>query len=183
MITKAARRYTTALYEVSEEKGKLQEVAGDIEKSLALINSNKDLELFFHSPIVSKSKKLALTNEIFGGNVSQLTMDFMILLVNRRREALLKGIFEDFINLKKEKDGIVDVEIRTSIPLNDEEKQKMKKKIDTFTKLKSNLNFVIDDSIIGGFVAKINDTILDASIRRQLDRLKEKFKHGDFILN
>ena len=183
MITKAARRYTTALYGVSEEKGNLNEVTGDIEKSLQLINSNRDLELFFHSPIVSKSKKLSLTKEVFGGMVSQLTMDFMILLVTRRRESLLKGIFEDFINLKKEKDGIVDVEVKTTVPLNDDEKLKMKQKIDSFTKLKSNLSFEIDESIIGGFVAKINDTILDASIRRQLDRLKEKFKHGDFILN
>jgi len=183
MITKAARRYTTALYEVSEEKGNTSEVANDIEKILVLINSNKDLELFFHSPIVNKDKKLSLINEIFGGNVTKLTMDFMILLVTRRREALLKGIFQDFINLKKEKDGIVDVEVKTSVPLNDEEKLKMKQKIDSFTKLKSNLSYEIDNSIIGGFVAKINDTILDASIKRQLERLKDRFRHGDYILN
>jgi len=183
MITKAARRYTTALYGVSEEKGNTSEVATDIEKILALINSNKDLELFFHSPIVSKNKKLSLINEIFGGNVSKLTMDFMVLLITRRREALLKGIFQDFINLKKEKDGIVDVEVKTSVPLNDDEKSKMKQKIDSFTKLKSNLSYEIDSSIIGGFVAKINDTILDASIKRQLERLKDRFKQGDYILN
>ena len=183
MITKAARRYTIALYGVAMEKENLDEVTRDIEKILGLINTNKDLELFFHSPIVSKSKKLSLVKEIFGGNVSQLTMDFMILLITRRREFLLKGIFQDFINLRKEKEGIVDVEVKTSIPLNDEEKLKMKQKIDSFTKLKSNLSFEIDDTIIGGFVAKINDTILDASIKRQLERLKEKFKHGDYILN
>ena len=183
MITKAARRYTTALYEVSKEKGNLPEVAKDVEMILNLITSNKDLELFFHSPIVNKSKKLSLINEIFSRSVSQLTMDFMILLITRRRESLLKGIFQDFINLKKEKDGIVDVEVKTSVILNDEEKLKMKQKIDSFTKLKSNLSYKIDSSIIGGFVAKINDTILDASIKRQLERLKEKFKHGDYILN
>jgi F-type H+-transporting ATPase subunit delta len=183
MITKAARRYNIALYGVAEEKGNLADVTRDIEMILGLINTNKDLELFFHSPIVSKSKKLSLVKEIFGGKVSQLTMDFMILLITRRREFLLKGIFQDFINLRKEKEGIVDVEVRTSIPLNDDEKLKMKQKIDSFTKLKSNLSFEIDDTIIGGFVAKINDTILDASIRRQLERLKEKFKRGDYILN
>jgi len=183
MITKAARRYTTALYEVAEEKGILPETAKDVEMMLNMITSNKDLELFFHSPIVSKSKKLSLIKEIFSDSVSQLTMDFMKLLITRRREFLLKGIFQDFINLKKEKDGIVDVEVKTSVPLSDEEKLKMKQKIDSFTKLKSNLSYQIDSSIIGGFVAKINDTILDASIKRQLERLKEKFKHGDYILN
>ncbi len=183
MITKAARRYTIALYGIAGEKGSLNEVANDITKILAIINSNRDLELFFRSPIISKNKKLTLVKEIFGGNVSQLTMDFMMLLINRRREALLQGIFEDFINLKKEKEGIVDVLVKTSVPLNDDEKAKMKRKIDAYTKLKSDLTFEIDQSIIGGFVAKINDTILDASIKRQLEKLKQKFREGDFILN
>lgn len=183
MITKAARRYTTALYGVAEEQGKLDEVTKDIENSLSLINSNKDLELFFASPVVSKAKKLDLVNEIFGKYISELTMSFLTLLVMRRRESLTKGIFEDFINLQKEKNGIVDVQVKTSVALNDEEKSRMKQKIDAYTKLKGNLNFEIDKNIIGGFVAKINDTILDASIKRQLEKLKEKFKHGDFILN
>ncbi|MEO8209576.1 MAG: ATP synthase F1 subunit delta [bacterium] len=183
MITKAARRYTTALYGVAEDQGKLDEVVKDITDALNLINSNKDLELFFVSPIVSKAKKLEVVKEIFGGSMSELTMTFMNLLVSRRRESLTKGIFEDFINLRKEKEGIVDVFVKTSVALNDEEKSNMKKKIDAYTKLKSELNFEIDKNIIGGFVAKINDTILDASIKRQLERLKEKFKQGDFILN
>ncbi|HMQ67412.1 MAG TPA: ATP synthase F1 subunit delta [Ignavibacteria bacterium] len=183
MITKAARRYTTALYDVAQEQDKLNGVTTDIEKILGLINSNRDLELFFKSPIVSKSKKLALINEIFSGNISRLTLDFMILLVNRRREFLLQGLFEDFLNLRKEKEGIVDVLVKTSIPLSDEEKQSMKMKIDSYTRLKGNMRYEIDKSIIGGFVAKINDTILDASIKRQLERLKDKFKEGDFSLN
>lgn len=183
MITKAARRYTTALYNVAEEQDKLNGVTADIEKILRLINSNRDLELFFKSPIVSKSKKLALINEIFSGNISRLTLDFMILLITRRREFLMQGLFEDFINLRKEKEGIVDVLVKTSVPLNDEEKKNMNQKIDSYTKLKGNMTYEIDKSIIGGFVAKINDTILDASIKRQLQRLKDKFKEGDFSLN
>jgi F-type H+-transporting ATPase subunit delta len=183
MITKAARRYTTALYDVAQEQDKLNNVTTDIENILGLINSNRDLELFFKSPIVIKSKKLSLINEIFSGKISVLTMDFMILLISRRREFLMEGIFEDFLNLRKEKEGIVDVLVKTSVPLNEEEKQKMKQKIDSYTKLKGNMSYEIDKSIIGGFVAKINDTILDASIKRQLQRLKDKFKEGDFSLN
>ncbi len=183
MITKAARRYNTAFYSVAEDKGILDEVTDDISKSLALINSNKDLDLFFASPIISKSKKLSLVKEIFGSNVSELTMNFINLLVNRGRESLTKGIFEDFLNLRKEKQGIVDVVVKTSIGLDEDEKKKMKEKIDSFTGLKSQLTFEIDKNIIGGFVAKIKDTVLDASIKSQLEKLKDRFKKGDFILN
>ncbi|MEO8446976.1 MAG: F0F1 ATP synthase subunit delta, partial [bacterium] len=60
---------------------------------------------------------------------------------------------------------------------------RMKEKIDAYTHLKSDMTFEIDKSIIGGFIAKINDTVLDASIKRQLERLKVKFREGNFILN
>ena len=107
----------------------------------------------------------------------------MNLLLEKRRGDLTLEIFRDFIKLNKEKEGIVDVNVKTTIELSDSEKTAMKAKIDSYTKRNSILNFEIDKSIIGGFVAKIDDTILDASIKRQLELLKEKFKKGDFVLN
>lgn len=183
MLSKAARRYSIALYEVSESQGNIEQVSKDITEVLGLINSNTDLALFLLSPVINRIKKIEIVKEIFGGKLSELTMSFMILLLSRGREKLTKDVFTDFLNLKKEKNGIVDVSVRSSIELSDEEKGRMKEKIDGYTHLKSDMTFEIDKSIIGGFVAKINDTVLDASIKRQLEKLKIKFRQGDFILN
>lgn len=183
MQSKASRRYTTALYEVAKEKGKLEEVKKDINFAIDLITSNRDLDLFFSSPVIPKQKKLEVVKSVFGDNISELTSDFMNLLLEKRRGDLTLEIFRDFIKLNKEKEGVVDVNIKTTIELSDSEKTAMKTKIDSYTKRNSILNFEIDKSIIGGFVAKIDDTILDASIKRQLELLKEKFKKGDFVLN
>lgn len=183
MAHKSSRRYATAIYEVAKEKGDLDNVTNDVTAILNLINSNKEFELFFASPVISKAKKLAVVKEVLGPQTSELILSFINLLIARRREFLTKGVLEDFIKLKKEKDGIVDVQVKTSVELSDEEKLRMKQKIDTFTKLKSDLSFEIDKNIVGGFVAKINDTILDASIKRQLEILRKKFKEGDFVLN
>lgn len=183
MKSKASRRYSLALYGVAEEKGKLDEVLKDITFAINLIKDNHELELFFDSPVIPKNKKLEVVKNIFGEKISPLTMSFMDLLLERRRGALTREIFEDFIKLKKEREGVVDVTVKTSVELNDSEKANMKSKIEAYTKLKGDLTFEIDKSIIGGFVAKIDDTILDASIKRQLEILKDKFRHGDFVLN
>lgn len=183
MKSKASRRYSLALYGVAEEKAKLGEVTKDINFAINLIKDNHELELFFDSPVIPKNKKLEVVKNIFGNKLSILTMNFMNLLIERRRGALTREIFEDFIKLKKEREGIVDVKVKTSVELNDNEKANMKSKIESYTKLKGELTFEIDKSIIGGFVAKIDDTILDASIKRQLEILKNKFKQGDFVLN
>ncbi|HMS66290.1 MAG TPA: ATP synthase F1 subunit delta [Ignavibacteria bacterium] len=183
MQSKASRRYSLALYDTAKEKGQLKEVTKDINFAIDLITSNRDLEMFFSSPVIPKQKKLDVVKNIFGGKVSDLCLDFMNLLFEKRRGDLTLEVFKDFIRLNKDREGIVDVFIKTSIELSDAEKANMKAKIDSYTKRNSILNFEIDKSIIGGFVAKIDDTILDASIKRQLEMLKNKFIKGDFVLN
>lgn len=181
MTTKASRRYSLALYGLAEEKGVLNQVSGDVENCISLIKSNRNLELFFHSPVIPKAKKMTVVTEIFKGNVSVMTLNFIQLLIERGRGELTLGIFEDFVNLKKERDGILDVKIKTAIDLNSEEREAMKKKIDEYTRKNGLLEFEKDKAIIGGFVAKIGDTILDGSIKRQLELLKEKFRQGEFL--
>lgn len=183
MLSKATRRYSLALYGLAEERGKIKEVSNDIHLILDLMKSNHDLELFFASPVIPKNKKLQIVKEVFSGKVSDLIMTFINLLVNRGRSNLTKETFGDFLRLKNEREGIVNVQVKTSVELDDKEKELLKNKIDTFTTLKSNLSFELDKTIIGGFVAKINDTILDASIKRQLENLRKRFKEGDFLLN
>lgn len=183
MISKAARRYSSALYSIAEENGNTEVIAKDIENTLDMINNTRELEMFFVSPVISKSKKLTAVKDIFGGKVSDLVMNFLNIIIERRREALVKDIFIDFLNLKKEKQGIVDVMVKTSVALNEQEKENMKNSIEAFTKLKSDIKFGLDNSIIGGFVATINDTVLDASIKRQLENLRERFRSGDHNLN
>lgn len=183
MISKAARRYSSALYSIAEENGSVEVIAEDIQNALVMINSSRELELFFVSPVISKSKKLDAVKDIFGNNSSELVMNFLKIIIERRREALVKDIFTDFLNLKKEKQGIVDVYVKTSVALNEQEKENMKKSIDAYTNLKSDMKFGLDSTIIGGFVASINDTVLDASIKRQLENLRDKFRSGDHSLN
>ncbi|MBS1518777.1 MAG: ATP synthase F1 subunit delta [Bacteroidetes bacterium] len=183
MISKAARRYTTALYSIAEETGKTADISKDVEFCLGLINSNRELELFFVSPVISKIKKTEAIKGIFGGRISELIMNFLLIIVDRRRESLVKDIFTDYLNLQKQKQGIVDVHVKTSVELNQQEKENMKKSIEAYTKLKSDITFGLDSSIIGGFLAKIDDTVLDASIKRQLENLRNRFRSGDYSLN
>ena len=183
MISKAARRYSNALYSLAAESNKVDELAGDFRQMLALIDANRELELFFHTPAVSKMKKRAVVNEMFKGRIGTLSYNFLELLISRSREALTHDIMTDFLNLKKEKEGIVDVNVKTAVELTDSEKSALEQKINAYTGKKSELKFGIDKEIIGGFVAGIGDTVLDASIRRQLEMLREKFKSGEFSSN
>ncbi len=183
MISKAARRYSLALYSLAEEKSSIEQVVNDFSSINSLLSGNRELQLFFHSPAVSRQKKLNIVKEIFEGNLNQLSYNFLRLLVTRGRESLTGDIVEDFLNLRKEKAGIINVSVSSAIELSDEDKAMLTKKIDGYTGKKSEFKYKTDPLLIGGFVAKIGDTVLDASVRRQLDLLKEKFRSGEYRAN
>jgi F-type H+-transporting ATPase subunit delta len=182
MYSKISRRYSKALYKASEVQNKVKEVAQDSENILNLLKSSKDLSLFFASPIIRMDKKEMVVEDLFKGKISDLTYNFVKLLIKRNREELISYIFEDFLELKNEKEGVIDVAIKTVVKLNKNEESKFKKKIDDYTNLICVPSFQLDEDLIGGFTLQIKDTILDASIQRQLQLLKNKFKETETVI-
>jgi len=183
MHYKVLRRYTLALYGVAEDTKKLDEVMKDAGFIIGMLNSSRDLTLFFSSPIINKLKKKKIAKMILGDSISELSMNFINLLIERKRDNLLKFIYEDYLALRNERLGIMNVKVKTAIELSDKEKENMQQKIDNLINLKSNPTFEIDKDIIGGFQISYKDTILDASIKSQLDKLKKLYKSGDAELN
>ena len=104
----------------------------------------------------------------------------MEFLCEKNRIDLLTDIADDFVSLVNEKQGIVPAKIKTAIELSDSEKKALSDKLKTFTGKEINASYVVDPSIKGGFIASIDDRIIDASITRQLELLREKFAGGSF---
>lgn len=183
MLERISRRYSIALYEEAKSTGSLDKIAEDVDSMINIIEENRDLELFFGSPIIDQVKKAAIIREIFEGKISQLMLNFILLLVQRQRADGTVDILKNFRELKNEKDGIVTVEVTSAVELTDDEKRQVKEKIDSYTNLNSKPTFKVQPDLVGGFVVKIKDVILDASIRHQLDMLKKRFKEGSIALN
>lgn len=183
MFQKIARRYSNALYGDALATKKLEKISSDAAVILEAVNNSRELELFFKSQIIDKTKKEEIVKAIFGNKVDSLSVNFLLLLIERGREEYIKEILEDYQNLENQKNGVVKVEITTAVELSKDEKESLKEKIDGYTGLKSTAVYKLDRNLIGGFVVKISDVILDASIKRQLELLKKKLKEGELILN
>lgn len=183
MFQKIARRYSNALYGEALATKNVDKISSDAVLILDAVNNSRELELFFKSQIIDKTKKEQIVRAIFEKKIGQSTLNFILLLIERGREEYIKDILEDYQNLENNKNGIVKVEITTAVELSKEEKESLKEKIDGYTNLKSTAVYKLDRNLIGGFVVKISDVILDASIKRQLELLKKKLKEGELILN
>lgn len=181
--TKVSMRYAGSLLDLASEKNSLDQISKDMEIVHSAIRSSNDLKKILESPVVKQEKKQSILSEIFKDKISEDSLNFIEFIVEKNREVLLQSIIEKFLEFRDLKLGIVRVEVRTSFEFIDEQKDKLKKKLENILNKKADLNFIVDKTIVGGFIAKVGDTVYDASVKHQLELLRKEFLKGSVQLN
>ena len=167
-------RYVKALYQLSEEKGIQDTVKKDIELLLDCIINSAELREFLENPILKSSEKNTLINDLFKKSIHDLTLRFLHLLVENKRETHLHNICYYFIRYYKENKGIKEAEIITANQLLPSHKDEILKYITKKFKVSIELEEKVNPSIIGGFILRIEDQQINASLRAQLNKIKRE---------
>ena len=175
---RAASRYATAILGVAQEVNKLDDVSKDFQLIEKLVVGSREFVSFLKSPVVNSEKKKKTLTEIFEGKVADLTMKFILLLASKGREGLLPEITRQFYRLRDVRLGILRVMARTTVPFTPKQEQELREQLEKVTKKKVHLKFVIDPALRGGFTVHHEDTVWDASVRHQLEVLRERFVNG-----
>lgn len=178
--SKAARKYNLALYETAIERNSVEAVKKDLIDIGKSIANSKELANFLATPVLSVEKKAGAIKALFYGRVNELTYRFLEFLCEKQRINFLANFIDDFMNLVDLKQNIVPVSVKTAVEISEKDKVSLSEKLKVFAGANVTATFTVDPSIRGGFIAKINDRIIDASISRQLELLKEKFSQGSF---
>jgi F-type H+-transporting ATPase subunit delta len=181
--SKISLRYANSLMDNAVENKTIDRVVEDMELVLSAIHSSSDLRRLLENPIIGFEKKQSVLEEIFKDKVSKESMNFIKFIVDKHREEILGNIIKKFLEIRNEQLGIINVDVKTAFEFNDDQKIKLKNKLEKIFDKKAQLNFSIDKEIIGGFVAKVNDTIFNASTKHQLEQLKKEFFKGGIQLN
>lgn len=171
--SKVAIRYAQALLELAVENNTLDAVSRDMQY-LAQVNAdNRDFQLLLSSPVIKADKKIAVLNEIFG-SFEKVSTAFVELIAKNGRENILPEIAVAFNALVKEHRGIVPVTLTSAAKLDDAVKKQIVSKISATIKGTIEITEVIDPSLIGGFIVKMGDTQIDASVASKLSQLKQR---------
>jgi F-type H+-transporting ATPase subunit delta len=176
-------RYASSLLETAEEKNILESVAKSIRLIKEVIKENPKLQKILENPVVKQHIKLSILEEIFKSKIDNDTMNFLRFVVQKNRENFIPGILENFMELYDDKLGIVNVIVKTAFEFDDEQKKLLKEKLENFLNKNTRIGYTLDENIVGGFVARIGDTVYDASLKHQLELLKKQFLSGGLSLN
>lgn len=180
---RVARRYAHALITLAEEQKKLEKVFEDLDRIGSVIRSSRELALLLQNPSFGKEKKRTILKEIFSKRVDDLTYRFLMLLVDKGRENVILEIIDRYKHMLDEKMGIVRAEVKSVIALDKRQEKSLQKQLEGYTGSKVVITYSLDRNLKGGFLARMGDTVIDASIRRQLELLEKKFMSDGTITN
>lgn len=176
-------RYAASMLETALEKNNLEVVSSDIKLLVETLEQSRQLQSMLESPVIRPELKLNILKEIFSKKISKESMDFVEFVISKKRESLLNSIGKRFLELRDEHLGIANVFVTSASEFSNEQKSVLQSRLEKILDKKVRLNFKTDLNLIGGFIAKVDDTLYDASIRHQLELLRKIFLTGDLSLN
>jgi F-type H+-transporting ATPase subunit delta len=175
---RVARRYASALMGSAQEQGVLERVARDMQTLKDILGSSREFRLFLSSPIISIEKKRKIITELFVNQLHPMTYTFLHMLIEKGRENILPEIIIQFYSLHDEMLGIISVDVKTAVSFSNNQEKALITQLEGYSGKKVRVTFSMDKSIQGGFIAKAGDTVFDGSVRRQFERLRERFIMG-----
>lgn len=170
-----ARRYASALADVTLQRGEATEVQHELQQWEQLLQSNAALQEVFRNPTIALDQKRAVLNKLIErAKPRPTTTNFLKVLLQNQRLTELREINRKLADILDERAGMVAAIVTTARPVPNDIQRSLEQRLIAVTQKKVRLNFEQDPDLIGGLVTRIGSTVYDGSVRNQLQLLKEK---------
>jgi F-type H+-transporting ATPase subunit delta len=168
-----AQVYARSLFEVAKEQGKLDLVREQLGEFADALQSNRELQVFFFSPYFStEEKKRGLGRAI--SDADPIVLNFLELLVEKHRMPVLFRIRRRFDELWEQENRLLRVEVTSAVELDRSVIEQIGERVGQQTGRRVELASRVDPDILGGIVLQVGNSILDASIRNRLEKLRRE---------
>lgn len=168
------RRYAEALFNAASKADMIDGIESDLGLITYTFETSPSLMEAFKSPLVPAEVKRNIMRDIFADKVHEITLSYLDLLIDKRREEVILGTEEEYISLANEARGMLIADVTTAVKLIEDEESALKAKLSKMTGKSIQLQKIVDPSIIGGVIVRIEDRVIDGSIKGQLAALKEE---------
>jgi len=168
---KPAKRYAKALMELAVGIDNVN-IYQDLEFILNTVNENIELDAFLNNPVVKKSDKTAVLSEIFSNKIQNCVLNFLSLLVENNRLNILSDVVKCLQDNINESKNAIKADITSVMELDENQKNAILSKLKQKINMEILPDFKINKDILGGIIIKINDTVIDLSLKKKIENLK-----------
>jgi F-type H+-transporting ATPase subunit delta len=173
LINQLAAKYARALFETAVEDGRLKEYQSLLGEIVSIINSQDDLKDFISHPLIKAEAKREVLQKILPDYAKEgAVYNFLMLLLDKRRESLLQGIYSQYEVLANEAQNIVSAEVTLAYDISERQEKLLSDKLSASTGKTVVITKKIDKSILGGVIVKMGDKCIDGSVMRQMQAMQ-----------
>jgi F-type H+-transporting ATPase subunit delta len=165
--------YAEALFEIAKAEGNLERIEDELFRFARTLEGNDELRMTLTDMTIPVERRQKLVEELLGGKASPVTVALVSFVVGVGRSRNLPEIIDKLVAKAAEERKEAVAEIRTAFPLDDEHRRRLAEALGRSTGKRVSIKEVIDPTVLGGVVAVIGDTVIDASIRHRLEQLRE----------
>jgi F-type H+-transporting ATPase subunit delta len=170
-LTTIARPYAKAAFDFAVEKGQLSQW-GEMLFFAAEITNNEQMHELLSSSLAAE-KMAEIFVAVGGEQFDEFGQNFIKVMAENGRLRALPDVYQQFFELKKEHEKLVDVDVTSAVDLTEEQQQAIISKLEQRLSRKVQLNCSVDETLLGGVVIRAGDLIIDNSVRGSLNRLSD----------
>jgi F-type H+-transporting ATPase subunit delta len=175
----AARRYAKALIDLARRDGIIAEIGTHLQQYQALLQANTNLQKVLENPSVDIQVKTSIMTTIFERTQPvPLLRNFLLLLMHKGRLPQLDAICTQYARMASDELRRVVAQVTTAVEMDAQQRQVVTQKIAAATQKDVQLEAHVDHALIGGLVVRVNNVILDGSVRGQLTRMRKALIGG-----
>lgn len=168
--------YGTALYEAAKETGKTEIILEEATEVLGILLQEPDLYNFINYPAISAAEKKAAIENIFDGKICDELLNFICILIDKRRTMHFEKIIKVYKKLVDRKDGLSYGTVYSVIPLSDDRMKELEEETSKLMQANVRLTNEIDPKLIAGIKILIEGKLIDASVRKKFDDMESQIK-------
>ena len=167
------RGYAQAILTIAEAEGRLEQVSEELFHFAKGLERSHELRSALTDIAIPEERKSAVINDLLGDRASELSRHVIGFVIAQGRARELDAIVEELAGLASERRAKVLGEVRTAVPIDEEQRKRLNEALSKATGKVVDSKVVVDPSILGGIYAKVGDQVIDATVRKRLQDLKE----------
>jgi F-type H+-transporting ATPase subunit delta len=177
-----AARYAKSVLDLAIEQNQVETMLMDMQLLSAVTHQSPEFTAMLRSPIIKGDKKNAIVEAVIGNKLGVLSKAFITLLIAKGREGNLPEISDAFITQYKQLKNIRTVKLTTAAPVSDSVKDAIRNKVvASMPGMQIEMTEEVKAELIGGFILQVDDKLVDASIRRDLNDVKTQFQKNIYV--
>jgi F-type H+-transporting ATPase subunit delta len=172
MADDRTKAYAEALFAVARTEGPLAEVEDELFRVAQVVKGNDELRDKLADPHIPVATRQQIVIDLLGGKALPTTVSLVSLVVANDRVREFPAIVDELVAMAAAEGNKEVAEVRSAIALTEDQKSRLAEALGKATGKQVEVKVIIDPSIQGGLVAQVGDTVIDGSVRRRLEQLK-----------